>query len=134
MGGGIARMDSFLKAAMSRDVDGVPADTLKRIATTYGTGYDRILQIARDMPELRAPLGDHCPVIGAEILYAARHEMAPKLADVLLRRTEAGAAGHPGADAIERAAAIIGAEHGWDASRIASEIGDVQSFFALPRE
>jgi len=134
VGGGIARMDSFLKAAMSRDVDGVPADTLKRIATTYGTGYDRILQIARDMPELRAPLGDHCPVIGAEILYAARHEMAPKLADVLLRRTEAGAAGHPGADAIERAAAIIGAEHGWDASRIASEIGDVQSFFALPRE
>ena len=127
-------MDGFLKAVMSRDVGGVPPETLKRIATTYGTGYDRILQIARDVPELRAPIGRDCAVLGAEILYAARHEMAPKLADALLRRTDAGAAGHPGVDAIRRAAAIIGAEHGWDESRTESEIGEVESFFALPRE
>ena len=35
-----------------RDVDGIPPDTLKRIATTYGTGYDRVLQMARDAPAL----------------------------------------------------------------------------------
>ena len=52
------------------------ADTLRRIAATYGTGYDRVLQMARDVPALGAPLGRDCDVIGAEILYAARQEMA----------------------------------------------------------
>ena len=55
--------------------------------------------MARDVPALGRPLGRDCDVIGAEILYAARREMALKLGDALIRRTEAGAAGHPGADA-----------------------------------
>jgi glycerol-3-phosphate dehydrogenase len=36
-GGSISRMDTFLRAVGQRDVDGIPAATLKRIATTYGT-------------------------------------------------------------------------------------------------
>lgn len=133
-GGAITQVDAFLKAAMARDVAGIPSTTVRRIATTHGTGYDRILQIARDQPALRAPLGSECAVLGAEILYAARHEMAPKLADAVLRRTDAGAAGHPGGDALERGAAIMAAEHGWDEARTRSEIGEVESFFKLPRE
>ncbi len=110
-GGSIMHMDNFLKAVMLRDVDGIPADTLKRIAATYGTGYDLVLQMARDVPALGRPLGRDCDVIGAEILYAARREMAVKLGDALIRRTEAGAAGHPGSDAIERAGAIMARAH-----------------------
>jgi glycerol-3-phosphate dehydrogenase len=133
-GGSINRMDTFLRAVAQRDVDGIPAATLKRIATTYGTGYDRVLQVARDTPALGTPLGRDCDVIGAEILYAARAEMALKLADALLRRTEAGAAGHPGADAVERAAAIMAGAHGWDEWRTRNEIGEVEAFFKLPRD
>ena len=133
-GGSIYRMDTFLKAVAQRDVDGIVPSTLKRIATTYGTGYDRVLQMARDIPALARPLGRQCDVIGAEILYAARWEMALKLADALVRRTEAGAAGHPGADAIERAAAIMARAHQWDESRTRHEISEVESFFRLPRD
>ena len=133
-GGSINRMDSFLKAVTQRDIDGVPPDTLKRIATTYGTGYDQVLQMARDIPALARPLGRSCDVIGAEILYAARREMALKLSDALVRRTEAGAAGHPGADAVERAAAIMARAHGWDESRTRNEIDEVETFFKLPRD
>ena len=133
-GGSINRMDSFLKAVAQRDIDGIPAETLKRIATTYGTGYDRVLQMARDMPALGRPLGRGCDVIGAEILYAARAEMALKLADALIRRTEAGAAGHPGRDAVERAAAIMASAHGWDEWRTRTEIAEVETFFRLPRD
>jgi glycerol-3-phosphate dehydrogenase len=131
-GGSINRMDSFLKAVSQRDVDGIPTDTLKRIATTYGTGYDRVLQMARDVPSLARPLGRVCDVIGAEILYAARREMALKLSDALIRRTEAGAAGHPGSDAVERAAAIMARAHDWDEWRMRNEIAEVESFFRLP--
>lgn len=133
-GGSITRMDSFLKAVMLRDIDGIPPDSLKRIATLYGTGYDQVLQIARDLPDLTRPLGRDCQVLGAEILYAARREMALKLSDALIRRTEAGAAGHPGSDAIEQAAAIMAKELEWDEWRMRNEVGEVEAFFRLPRE
>lgn len=133
-GGSIMHMDNFLKAVMLRDVEGIPPDTLKRIAATYGTGYDLVLQMARDVPALGRPLGRDCDVIGAEILYAARKEMAVKLGDALIRRTEAGAAGHPGADALERAAAIMARAHEWDEWRMRNEIAEVEAFYRLPRE
>lgn len=133
-GGSISRMDHFLKAVAQRDVTGIPSATLKRIATTYGTGYDRVLQVARDSPGLASPLGRACDVIGAEILYAARSEMALKLSDALVRRTEAGTAGHPGADAVGNAAAIMVRAHGWDDWRARNEIAEVEAFFRLPRD
>jgi glycerol-3-phosphate dehydrogenase len=133
-GGSINRMDTFLKAVVQRDVDGIAADTLKRIATTYGTGYDRVLQMARDVPALGRPIGQNCDVLGAEILYAARKEMAVKLGDALIRRTEAGTAGHPGSDAVERAAAIMARAHEWDEWRTQNEIAEVEAFFRLPRD
>ncbi len=133
-GGSINHMDNFLKAVLLRDVEGIPGPTLRRIATTYGTGYDRVLQMARDVPALGRPLGSQCDVIGAEILYAARAEMALKLADAVIRRTEAGAAGHPGSDAVERAAIIMSRAHGWDDARTRNEIDEVEQFYRLPIE
>ena len=133
-GGSIVHMDNFLTAVLKRDVHGITQPTLRRIATTYGTGYDAVLQIARDAPALGRPLGSKCDVIGAEILYAARHEMALKLADAVIRRTEAGAAGHPGGDALEGAAAIMARAHGWDPARTRTEIDDVENFYKLPIE
>jgi glycerol-3-phosphate dehydrogenase len=131
-GGSIVHMDNFLRAVMVRDLEGIPPPTLRRIASTYGTGYDSVLRIARDMPALARPLGTQCEVIGAEILYAARQEMALKLADAVIRRTEAGAAGHPGADALDRAASIMARAHGWDQARTRSEIEEVERFYRLP--
>ena len=60
-------------------------------------------------PASARPLAEGCDVTGAEILYAVRHEVAITLADALLRRTEAGTAGHPGRAALEAAAAIMAA-------------------------
>jgi glycerol-3-phosphate dehydrogenase len=133
-GGSIMHMGNFLRAVVQRDVEGIPPATLKRIAATYGTGYDQVLQMARDVPGLGRPLGTMCDVLGAEILYAARTEMAVKLGDALIRRTEAGAAGHPGADAIERAAAIMARAHEWDEWRTRNEIAEVEAFYRLPRD
>ncbi len=134
LGGSISHVEDFLKAVLSREVEGINGETLRRVATTYGTGYDQVLQIARDVPALARPLGRACGVLGAEILYAARREMALKLGDAVIRRTEAGAAGHPGTDALERAAAIMARAHGWDEWRLRSEVAEVEAFYRLPRE
>jgi glycerol-3-phosphate dehydrogenase len=39
------------------------------------------------LPELEAPLDDRLPIRGAQVVWAARHEMARTVEDVLSRRT-----------------------------------------------
>ncbi len=76
-----------------------------------------MLELAGDDPSLRLPLSPaptvETGVIGAEILYAFRREMAQTLADVLLRRTMVGLGPRVGLD-VDEAAAEVAAKHlGW---------------------
>ena len=76
-------------------------------------------------------LSDNCRVTRGEILHAVRHEMAVRLADAVLRRTEAGSAGHPGRDAMDAAARIMGAEMGWNEKQRALEVSDAEQVYRL---
>jgi glycerol-3-phosphate dehydrogenase len=69
-------------------------------------------------------------VTGAEVLYAVRHESALTLTDTLLRRTEAGTAGHPGRAAVDAAAALMAAALGWDAARTTAEVAAFDAVYA----
>lgn len=131
-GGSITNKENFLRAVLLRDVAGVSQNTLRRLALTYGTNYDSVLQIIRDQPVLAEPIGRQCGVTGAEILHATRVESAMKLADAVVRRTEAGSAGHPGSDAIECAAQIMAAERGWDDWQARNEIAELEAFYRPP--
>jgi glycerol-3-phosphate dehydrogenase len=53
----------------------------------YGADAERILAIAVEQPELAAKLHADLQVIGAEIAWAAREEMARTVEDALARRT-----------------------------------------------
>jgi glycerol-3-phosphate dehydrogenase len=74
-----------------------------------------------ERPEWREPLAAGTLVTGAEIAHAATHEQALRLRDAVLRRTLLGSAGHPGAAAINSAAAIMAGIHRWDPARVAEE-------------
>jgi glycerol-3-phosphate dehydrogenase len=124
--------DALQLEVLARDLPGVPAELRTHLASTYGTGYNRVLEIAREIPVLGEPLGRDCQVVGAEILHAVRREMALKLSDAVIRRTEAGSAGHPGSDALDRAATIMAHTLGWDDWRKQEEIGEVEAFYQLP--
>jgi glycerol-3-phosphate dehydrogenase len=132
VGGEMPDLRRFLDETGRRNIEGIPSDSLRRIATTYGSQLDHVLTLAADTPALREPLGQACDVRGAEVLYAARHESAITLSDALLRRTAAGAAGHPGRDAVERAATIMGDALGWDAPRRRSEVDAVERIYDTP--
>jgi glycerol-3-phosphate dehydrogenase len=92
--------------------------------------------LVRRNPSLAAPLSESCAVTRARIALATRDEMAIHLADALLRRTDAGTGGHPGAEAVRSAAAVMAGELGWTASRTADEIAAVEALYpgsgALP--
>jgi glycerol-3-phosphate dehydrogenase len=94
------------------------------LAYNYGTLFREVLAIDDDVPLSRST-----PVTGAEVRYAAREEMAFDLASVVLRRTELGSAGHPGREALERAAAILAEEFSWSEERKLREIECVEDFY-----
>ena len=55
----------------------------------YGSDAPALRQLAVEHPEWRAVLHPELPITGVQIAWAARHEMAQTLEDVLARRTRA---------------------------------------------
>ena len=132
IGGDMADFDAFLRDATSATGDAIPVEMRERLARTYGTRYRSVLGGFTASPEDRVPLGGACAVTAGEIRYAVREEMAVTLSDALLRRTEAGSAGHPGEDALASAARIVAGELGWTPERVDMEIAELRRTYKLP--
>lgn len=115
--------------ARRRDVAATTPETRERLARAYGSHWTEVAALIAAEPALAAPLSPACPVTGAEVLHGVRHECAASLGDVLLRRTGAGAAGHPGGPAVAAAAQVVARELGWDAARIARETADFDAVY-----
>ena len=131
--GGSLRDIGLAIAEARREFDqGLPTDTIPHLVAAYGSRYRDVMEIATSRPDWRTRMAHDSPVIGAELVLAARKEMAPTLADIVIRRTPLGALGHPGVDALARAAAIVGGELGWSAERRGQEIAAVDAFYRGP--
>ena len=67
----------------------------------------------------------------AEVVHAVRREMAQRLDDVVLRRTELGTAGHPGDRPLKQCAEVMAGELGWNEAHTRNEIQRVKRNFSL---
>ena len=131
--GGSLRDIGLAIADARREYDeGLPTDTIPHLIAAYGSRYRDVMEIAANRPDWRTRLAPDSPVIGAELVLAARREMAPTLADIVIRRTPLGALGHPGAQALARAAVMVGLELGWTDDRRRQEIAAVDAFYRGP--
>ena len=130
-GGDIPNFASFLADATKETAGAVNSDTRRRLVFSYGSRHRDVLLAMVDDPSLAAPLSHDCPVTRGEILHAVRQEMAVRLADAVLRRTEAGSAGHPGRNALEEAARVMGAEMGWTEDQRAREVENTEQVYHL---
>jgi glycerol-3-phosphate dehydrogenase len=118
-------------AEARRDHDAeLPVDTIPHLVAAYGSRYRDVLASCADRPDLRTRLADDSPVIGAELVWAARHEMALTLADAVIRRTPLGALGYPGDLAVDRAADVVGSELGWPIDRRRAEVAALRRFYS----
>jgi glycerol-3-phosphate dehydrogenase len=61
-----------------------------RLVQRYGTEAPAVLALAATDPSLLVPVAPDVPVIGAELVWAARHEGAMTEDDLLDRRTRIG--------------------------------------------
>ncbi|HXI27384.1 MAG TPA: glycerol-3-phosphate dehydrogenase C-terminal domain-containing protein, partial [Vicinamibacterales bacterium] len=133
-GGSIRDVGLAIADARREHDEGLPTDTIPHLIAAYGSRYRDVMDLAADRPDWRTRVAAGSPVIGAELVLAARREMAPTLADIVIRRTPLGALGYPGDDALARAAAIVGAELKWSGARREEEIASVRSFYGRTAE
>jgi len=102
---------------------------IRHLNAVYGDRSAAIVRLMAERTDWRMPIVPGRPSVGAEVIHAIRHEMALTLADIVVRRSELGAMGHPG-EAITRAAAAIAAEElDWNAARRDREIAAVDAFY-----
>ena len=130
-GGSIRDVGLAIADARREHDEGLPADTIPHLIAAYGSRYRDIIELAADRPDWRTRVAHDSPVIGAELILAARKEMAPTLADIVIRRTPIGALGYPGDEALARAAAIVGAELRWSDERRREEIAAIRNFYGV---
>jgi len=128
--GGHVRDLALAVAEARRDYDTlVPSDTIPHLVAAYGSAYREVMDLARTRPDWCARVAADSPVIGGELVWAVRHEMAETLCDAVLRRTPLGALGYPGDQAAARAAAIIGEERQWGDERTQIELQSLRQFY-----
>ncbi len=101
---------------------GVHRVRIEHLLNRYGVMTDELLDLIRSRPELLEPLPGADDYIAAEVVYAATHEGALHLDDVLARRTRISIeAWDRGISAAPVAARLMGETLGWDDERIELE-------------
>jgi glycerol-3-phosphate dehydrogenase len=109
-----------------RPGEGVGDESVAALAARYGHRAQAVLDVAAERGAWAQPIVPGLPDLLAEAAYAARHEQARSVGDVLLRRTRlallAGRRLAGGGEAVERVAEALGAELGWDGARVSEEV------------
>jgi len=129
-GGKIGCFTEFLKQAMEERPSSVRVDSLSSLVRNHGSEYQRVLDLTEDPLILGDTIG-RSHVLKAEILHAVREEMAVRLADVVMRRTDLGTGEYPGGPALEQCAEIMGRELGWTPARQENEVREMREAYPI---
>jgi glycerol-3-phosphate dehydrogenase len=110
-----------------RRVDGIPEDAYHALAARYGHAAEGVLELAAQDPSLRSPIVEGQPDLLAEVPFAAEHEQALTVGDILLRRTRLGLLAGPqvcasGTRVPARVAEALAPAVGWDRPRVEIEL------------
>jgi glycerol-3-phosphate dehydrogenase len=128
-GGRIERFNEYLDGEIKKQPRGLRPKIVEHLVNNYGASYPDLFRYFDEQPDWTRPLGNGTDVLPAEVIHGVREEMALKLADVVMRRTELGTAGHPGKEAVEKCAHLMAAELGWDQARVQAEIAEVEGLY-----
>ena len=118
---------------VKRDYNDFTEDTRVYLAQIYGTAVEEILALARQNPALAERMNDEGDIL-AQAVFAARHEMAHTLQDIVLRRTGIATLGNPGEDVLRRVAETVAGDLGWNADRVRREVEQTSAFLKIPTD
>ena len=107
---------------------------IEHLLRRYGTAADEVLELVRREPELGKPLDGAADYLRAEVVYAATHEGALDVEDVLTRRTRiCFETFDRGVRAARPAAELLAAALGWDGVKLEAEVASYEARIAGER-
>lgn len=113
---------------------GVHKVRIEHLLNRYGTLTDELLDLIKSDPKLGEPLPGADDYLAAEVVYAASHEGALHLEDVLARRTRISIeAWDRGVSAAPVAAKLMGKVLGWDKAAQELEVANYLKRVAAER-
>ncbi len=107
---------------------GLSVETVTHLLNRYGSMISEILELVKETPSLSKRLSADLPYIKAEIYYAASHEGARSVDDVISRRTRIAFEAHNyGVELTESIAEIIAPVLGWSAKERKASVAAYES-------
>ena len=124
-GGDTGDIEEFVAQQTARLTSKIDTASARALLLGHGTRHGEVIRLVDENPELARSVGSS-NVIRAQIVHAAREEMACKLSDVVCRRTDLCTGANPGDDALTTSADILAEELGWDKHRKRAELEEVR--------
>ena len=128
-GGDIEDFGAFEAQALRTKPAGVSVASMRALLRNHGTRYAQVLRSTQSDSGSGARIPDSTTLL-AEISHATEQEMAMKLEDVVMRRTELAAGSHPGRRALEAAAMQMAQDLKWSDSRMREELSATERTLA----
>jgi glycerol-3-phosphate dehydrogenase len=120
--------------ALAQQVDrlaeesGLSAESITHLLNRYGSMISEVLELIKENPTLGKKLSPDLPYIRAEIYYAASHEGAQSIDDVISRRTRIAFEAHNhGLNLAESISEIIAPVLGWSTKERKSSVAAYES-------
>jgi len=123
----LAGAEGYIGAHNSRHLiaerNGVHVSVIEHLLGRYGTLYTELLQLTQEMPHLGERLTGAPEYLKVEAYYAASHEGALHLDDILTRRTRISIeTPDRGIEASHEVAALVAPILGWDDEVVRREV------------
>lgn len=131
-GGDVPDFEALVRRIIAEAPAGMDGAAARALAHNHGSASGEVLGLCAVRPELGRPLAGST-VLGAEVVHAAREEMAETLADAVFRRTDLCTAGPPAPAALREASRLMAEARGWQPARAAAELAHVEERLRLAR-
>lgn len=133
-GGEIDNFKTFVRS-LQQGLDNsnwhLSSDTIVRLVQAYGTDCLKILGYGMEEPALMRPICTNYGLLGAEVAYALREEMALTLKDIFCRRTQlAHIFGSTQKSTVQIIADMMAQCLGWSQKRKNREVEDYLQFIS----
>ncbi len=128
-GGEIEDFAAFEAQALRTKPAGVEVASMRALLRNHGARYAQVLR-TQDRHEVVGACIPDTTTLLAEVRHAMEHEMAMKLEDVVMRRTELAAGSHPGRRALEAAAMEMAQHLRWSDGRMREELSATERTLA----
>lgn len=103
-------------------------ECIARLLDIYGRRALDIASMARERPELAAPISGSSDCLAAEVVFVIRQEFAVNLVDIVHRRMMTGLAADQGASVVQDIATTAATELSWNRQELARQLRELDAY------